>query len=85
MVRDDRPGYWRATRRLMAFTLAMAAFVGVVVHIVASWFEISALGRFPLAYVLAALAGPVILVAIAFWFAGRQDAIDRAYGMAGED
>ena len=85
MNRDDQPGYWRATRRFAATSIAAAVAVGLIVHLVTT--RIGALARpeLPVEYLAAALFAPLALVALAFWFAARQDAIDRAYGMAEDD
>ncbi len=85
MAGPNAEGHWKATSTLMWITLAIWAFFSFVIHFfVNSLNEIVVLG-FPLGFWFAAQGSLVIFVVLLFWFAGRQDAIDREYGMAEED
>lgn len=85
MVRDDRPGYWRATRTLMGVVIVLWLVLGPAAYLVAAGIsDVSVLGA-PVGYLLAGLGSPFALVGLVFWFADRQDRIDREFGMAEED
>ena len=85
MVRDDWPGYWRATRWLMAAAIVLWVALGPAAFLVAAeTADLRFLGL-PVGYLIAALGSPFALVGLVFWFAARQDRIDRAFGMAEED
>jgi putative solute:sodium symporter small subunit len=85
MAGPDSSGYWGKTRRLMWGVLAIWAIFGFLVH-----FFVTALNRvvilgFPLGYYMAAQGSLIVFVLLIFWFASRQDAIDREYGVAEDD
>ena len=40
---------------------------------------------FPLGFYMAAQGSLIVFVILIFWFAGRQDSIDREFGVAEED
>jgi len=85
MAGPDSSGYWGKTKRLMWAVLAIWAIFGFAVH-----FFVNALNRivilgFPLGYYMAAQGSLIIFVLLIFWFASRQDAIDREYGVAEDD
>jgi putative solute:sodium symporter small subunit len=85
MAGPDSSGYWGKTRRLMWAVLAIWVIFGFLVH-----FFVAALNRvvilgFPLGYYMAAQGSLIIFVLLIFWFAARQDAIDREYGVAEDD
>ncbi|MBZ0228640.1 MAG: hypothetical protein K8F58_09355 [Bauldia sp.] len=69
---------WQRTAVLAGIAVA-ATLVGVLVLAVLSGATASEAG-FPLAHILLTLALPVVPAAIVFWFADRQEAIDRQYG-----
>lgn len=74
--------YWTKTRRLMITSLVIWALSSFVVHFFASALnEIVTLG-FPLGFYMAAQGSLIIFVVLIFWFARRQDAIDREFGVA---
>jgi len=85
MAGPDTEGHWGATSRLMWIALAIWAFFAFVIHFfVNSLNEIVILG-FPLGFYMAAQGSLIAFVALLFWFARAQDAIDREYGVAEED
>lgn len=81
MIEDDqRLSHWRRTAWLAALLLGSAiALVVAVPFVVDTLDAIIALG-FPLGFYLAAQGIAIAFVVAAFWFAGRQEAIDRAHG-----
>lgn len=77
--------YWAKTKRLMIVSLIIWAVFSFLVHaFVSALNEIVILG-FPLGFYMAAQGSLVIFVVLIFWFAGRQDAIDREFGVAETD
>jgi putative solute:sodium symporter small subunit len=69
----------------MIITLVIWAIFGYGIHIfVRQLNEIVILG-FPLGFYMAAQGSLIIFVALIFWFANRQDAIDREFGVAEQD
>jgi putative solute:sodium symporter small subunit len=69
----------------MWIALAIWAFFSFVIHFfVNSLNEIVILG-FPLGYYMAAQGSLIVFVVLLFWFARRQDAIDREFGVAEEE
>ncbi len=85
MIRDDRAGYWRSTRRLTAVVLILWLALGVGLNWLAADFADTVLAGYPVGYLLVALVSPLALVGLIFWFADRQDHLDRDYGMTEED
>ena len=85
MVRDDDAGYWRSTKRLMATVLILWFALGIGANWLAADFAATIFLGYPIGYLLAALVSPIALVGLIFWFADRQDRLDRDYGMAEED
>ena len=85
MIRGDRERYWRSTKRLMAAVVFLWLALGIGVYLRAADFAATVCLGFPVGYLLAALVSPVCLVGLIFWFADRQDRLDRDYGMAEGD
>ncbi len=76
--------YWAKTKNLMITTLVIWFFFSFVIHMfVRSLNEIVFLG-FPLGFYMAAQGSLIIFVILIFWFARRQDSIDREFGVAEE-
>ena len=83
-VRDDT-AYWARTKTLMITCLVIWAIFGFLIHAFAEPLnEIVILG-FPLGFYMAAQGSLIIFVLLIFWFARRQDAIDREFGVAERD
>ena len=77
--------HWARTKRLMIIALVIWAIFGYGIHIFAGQLnEIVILG-FPLGFYMAAQGSLIVFVALIFWFANRQDAIDRECGVAEVD
>lgn len=77
--------YWSRTRSLMFLMLALWVFFSFIVHMfVFQLNEIKFLG-FPLGFYMAAQGSLIAFVVMLFWFAWRQDAIDREEGVAEEE
>ena len=74
--------YWGRTKSLMITTLVIWAIFGFAIHFFAPALnEIVILG-FPLGFYMAAQGSLIVFVVLIFWFANRQDAIDRESGVA---
>ena len=81
----DQNEYWAKTKRLMIICLVIWAIFGYGIHLfVHQLNEIVILG-FPLGFYMAAQGSLIVFVALIFWFARRQDAIDRECGVAEAD
>lgn len=77
--------WWSRTRGLMFTMLALWFIFSFLIHFfVNSLNEIVILG-FPLGFYMAAQGSLIIFVLMLFWFAARQDSIDRQHGMAEDD
>jgi putative solute:sodium symporter small subunit len=85
MAQVNAEGHWKATSHLMWIALAIWAFFAFVIHFfVNSLNQIVILG-FPLGYYMAAQGSLIVFVVLLFWFARRQDAIDREFGVAEDE
>lgn len=77
--------YWHATRRLMFIMLGLWLFFSFIVHMFVNQLnEIVILG-FPLGFYMAAQGSLIAFVVMLFWFARRQDSLDREFGVAETD
>jgi len=85
MAGPDSSGYWGKTRRLMWIVLAIWAVFGFIVHFFVTALNGIVILGFPLGYYMAAQGSLIVFVLLIFWFASRQDAIDREYGVAEDD
>jgi putative solute:sodium symporter small subunit len=81
MAEPEHDAWWRETKRLAMMAVIAAAIFVAVFAVVAQPIEGAVLG-FPFAYFTAVLPLPFLLVALIFWFARRQDAIDRRHGLS---
>lgn len=85
MASPDSSGYWEKTKWLMWITLALWIFFSFVIHIFVVPLNGIVILGFPLGFYMAAQGSLIAFVIMIFWFAARQDAIDREYGVAEED
>jgi putative solute:sodium symporter small subunit len=85
MANNNAEGHWGKTSGLMWTALAIWAFFSFVIHFfVNSLNSITILG-FPLGFWFAAQGSLIVFVVLLFWFAKRQDQIDRDHGVAEEE
>ena len=85
MADRTETAWWERTKGLMITTLAIWVFFGFVIHFfVFPLNEIFILG-FPLGFYMAAQGSLIAFVILIFWFAARQDSIDREFGVAEDD
>jgi putative solute:sodium symporter small subunit len=81
----DSDLHWARTKRLMITALVIWAIFGFAIHLfVRQLNEIVILG-FPLGFYMAAQGSLIAFVVLIFWFARRQDVIDRECGVAEAD
>ncbi len=76
----EKRTWWSKTRALMLICLIFLVLFGFVVHVFAAVLDQVAIFGFPLGFYMAAQGSPVALVLLIFWFASRQDRIDRSFG-----
>ena len=77
--------YWAKTKRLMIICLVIWAIFGFGIHLFATQLNQIVILGFPLGFYMAAQGSLIVFVALIFWFARRQDAIDRESGVAEAD
>jgi putative solute:sodium symporter small subunit len=85
MNTSNEEAHWDKTRALMFTMLGLWIFFSFVVH-----FFVSALNKivilgFPLGFYMAAQGSLIAFVVMLFWFARRQDNIDREFGYAEDE
>lgn len=77
--------WWSRTRTLM-FTMLFLWFIfGYVIHMFVNTLNEIVIFGFPLGFYMAAQGSLIVFVIMLFWFASRQDSIDRQHGMAEDD
>ncbi|HOV03679.1 MAG TPA: DUF4212 domain-containing protein [Kaistiaceae bacterium] len=82
MASGNDVAWWGKTRGLMITMLVIWAIFSFFIHFfVNSLNEIVVFG-FPLGFYMAAQGSLIVFVVMLFWFARRQDAIDREHGVA---
>lgn len=77
--------HWADTQRLTYIVLGLWVFFGFIVHIFAPALNKIVILGFPLGFYMAAQGSLIAFVVMLFWFANRQDKIDRRYGFAEDD
>ena len=77
--------WWQKTKTLMWISLAIWAFFGFVIHMFAIPLNQIVILGFPLGFYMAAQGSLIAFVILLFWFAHRQDAIDREFGVAEDE
>jgi putative solute:sodium symporter small subunit len=82
---DNDELYWGRTKRLMITCLVIWAIFGFGIHLFAKTLNQIVILGFPLGFYMAAQGSLIIFVLLIFWFARRQDAIDRECGVAEAD
>ncbi len=74
----DRQIHWQRTKSLTFITLIIWCFFSFVIH----YFGDALNGSFPGGYFMASMGSQVAFALLVFWFANRQDKIDRECGVA---
>lgn len=74
--------YWKDTSSLMWTMLGLWVFFGYIVHMFVNVLNKVVIFGFPLGFYMAAQGSLIAFVVMLFWFAKRQDQIDRQHGVA---
>ena len=74
--------YWKDTSGLMWTMLGLWVFFGYVIHMFVNVLNNVVIFGFPLGFYMAAQGSLIAFVVMLFWFAKRQDQIDRQHGVA---
>jgi putative solute:sodium symporter small subunit len=83
---DDRTeAYWDRTKRLMWVMMALWVVFGYVIHFFVTPLNNIRIAGFPLGFYMASQGSLIVFVVMLFWFAKKQDQIDRESGVAEED
>ena len=77
--------HWADTQRLTYIVLGLWAFFSFIIHFFAASLNKIVILGFPLGFYMAAQGSLIAFVAMLFWFASRQDKIDRQYGFAEDE
>ncbi len=85
MSNSNDDAWWRKTKTLMITCLIVWAIAGFGIHFFVNELNTITFIGFPLGFYMAAQGSLIIFVVLIFWFSARQDAIDRAHGVAEED
>lgn len=85
MSSPNAEGHWDKTRALMFTMLGMWLFFSFIIHFFVNALNNIVILGFPLGFYMAAQGSLIAFVVMLFWFARRQDAIDREYGLAEDE
>jgi putative solute:sodium symporter small subunit len=85
MLPKDVEAYWSRTRGLMLTMLGLWIFFSFVIHMFVEPLNAIVIAGFPLGFYMAAQGSLIAFVVMLFWFARRQDAIDRQFGVAEDE
>jgi putative solute:sodium symporter small subunit len=81
----DESAWWSKTWNLMVTVLVIWAIFGYGIHFFVVPLNGIVIAGFPLGYYMAAQGSLIVFVILIFWFARRQDTIDREAGVAEPD
>jgi putative solute:sodium symporter small subunit len=85
MIDDEqRKLHWRRSAHLMFAGLAAILFLGLLVPRIGPVLNHYFFLRFPFGYFMAAHGAVVGLIAVIYWFNGRQERLDRRHGVDNE-
>jgi putative solute:sodium symporter small subunit len=71
--------HWQKTKTLTLITLLIWYFFSFEIHL---WGDALNATGFPGGYFMAAAGSQVVFAILVFWFASRQDRLDREHGVA---
>jgi putative solute:sodium symporter small subunit len=74
--------HWAKTRTLMWICLVLWAIFSFVVHMFVTTLNGISFLDFPLGFYMASQGSLIVFVALIFWYASRQNAIDEEFGAA---
>lgn len=83
MSSQDRDAtWWGKTKSLMITCMVIWAVFSFFIHMFAKELNGTVIAGFPLGFYMAAQGSLIVFVALIFWFAARQNAIDEEAGVA---
>ena len=82
MAAPDRVRYWEKTRNLMIIMMVLWAIFSFFIHMFVGSLNNIVIFGFPLGFYMAAQGSLIVFVAMLFWFARKQNAIDIEHGVA---
>ncbi len=85
MSAPNAEAHWDKTRALMFTMLGLWLFFGYIVHMFVGVLNNIVILGFPLGFYMAAQGSLIAFVVMLFWFARRQDSIDREFGFAEDE
>jgi putative solute:sodium symporter small subunit len=85
MQTTNDQGYWSKTMNLMYVMMGLWVFFGYVIHVFVKPLNGIVIAGFPLGFYMAAQGSLIAFVVMLFWFARRQDQIDREFGVNEEE
>jgi putative solute:sodium symporter small subunit len=85
MASENAEDHWRQTSKLMWIAMAIWAFFSFIIHFFVNSLNSIVILGFPLGFYMAAQGSLIAFVVLLFWFAKRQDKIDRDHGVAEEE
>ena len=85
MSDETQSRYWARTRGLMIMMMILWVIFGYIIHMFVRELNEIVIFGFPLGFYMAAQGSLVVFLVMLFWFAWRQDAIDRAEGVSEDD
>ncbi len=85
MADANEEAWWAKTKGLMYICLAIWAVFGYIIHLFVGPLNNIVIFGFPLGFYMAAQGSLIVFVVLIFLYSYRQDAIDRAHGVAEED
>jgi putative solute:sodium symporter small subunit len=77
--------WWQKTWTLMVIAMVIWAFFSFVIHMFVKQLNEIVIFGFPLGFYMAAQGSLIAFVVLLFWFAHRQDSIDREFGIAEDE
>ncbi len=82
MTPEAAAAHWAKTRTLMWICLVLWAVFSFVIHMFVDALNGITFIGFPLGFYMASQGSLVVFVALIFWYAARQNAIDEDLGAA---
>ena len=78
--KEQRPAHWRETRLLMAVVVTALGGAIFLLALTSGLLDAVTVLSFPLGFYATAQGVLIALVVVAYWFAGRQERLDRRHG-----
>ena len=85
MADNTNNGYWQKTSKLMTTMMVLWIFFSFIIHMFVVPLNAIKIAGFPLGFYMASQGSLIAFVVMLFWFAKKQDNIDRECGVAEEE